>query len=138
MTGPDGDSTVRRVDLIAFARPLVDADVLDALEPLDQEADLVGVQNMSAFAEFLTSHLTAREFERRARIQPLFHYTSAETALDAILTNGSLRLGPPTRMNDPFESEPLWPSYSADAGTSFDDVDSGAIFALSAEVSELM
>lgn len=68
----------------------------------------------------------------------MFHYTSAETALDAILTNGSLRLGPPIGLNDPFESEPLWPSYSADAGASLEVFDAGTMVALSAEVSELM
>lgn len=135
-TGPDGESKIRRVDLIPFARPLVEPGALDSLEPVGQEADLVGVHGMTVFAELLTSHLTAREFERRARIQPVFHYTSADTALDAILSNGSLRLGPPTGMNDPFESEPLWPSFSSKQPVDPDEFKTDAFFRLSARVSD--
>jgi hypothetical protein len=39
---------------------------------------------------------------------PLFHYTSANVALDNILTDGTLKLGAPAGLNDPFESEPHW------------------------------
>ena len=38
---------------------------------------------------------------------PLFHYTSASTALDHVLAEARLRLNTPRRTNDPFESEPL-------------------------------
>jgi Protein of unknown function (DUF2971) len=45
---------------------------------------------------------------------PLFHYTSSATALDLILVDGRLRLGPPVGLNDPFESEPHWANLIQD------------------------
>jgi hypothetical protein len=47
---------------------------------------------------------------------PLFHYTSATTALDHILVDAQLQLGPTSRLNDPYESEPHWVNFIQDAG----------------------
>lgn len=45
---------------------------------------------------------------------PLFHYTSATTALDHILLDAQLRLAPPTGLNDPFESGAAYVSFVQD------------------------
>lgn len=47
---------------------------------------------------------TEEDISRASRPSPLFHYTSASIALDHILMDARLRLGPPTRLNDPYES----------------------------------
>lgn len=89
-----GPWRIGRADLLAFARPLVPREVLDSIEYPDGADGIVD------------------DFERHAREQPLFHYTSASVALEAILLNGSLRLNSPVAMNDPFESDPLTPVLS--------------------------
>ena len=118
---PGQEWRIRRVDLIPWARPLLSGRALDALAPLDFESGAADIDSPSIFAELASAHFGAQEFERVARGQPLFHYTSTETALDAILLNGSLRLNPPTGMNDPFESGSLWPNFElGDAPTETD------------------
>ena len=48
----------------------------------------------------------------RQRTGHLFHYTSAATAIDHILPNGTLRLSPYEGMNDLWESQPHYPVIS--------------------------
>lgn len=136
--GADGEWVVRRVDLIPWARPLLDAEALDALERSNDGPGLDAVQDLTAMGEFFSSRLAAQDFERRARIQPLFHYTSADTALDAILATGTLRLSPPAGMNDPFESEALWPSYSILDEDRRDEFDTSAMLTLTEEINGLL
>lgn len=51
---------------------------------------------------------------------PLFHYTTADTALDHILAQGTMRFGPPGQLNDPFESEPYYVNVVGEGGLSTD------------------
>jgi excisionase family DNA binding protein len=136
--GADGEWIVRRVDLIPWARPLLESEALDALERPTDGPGVDAVQDLIAMEDFVSSRLAAQDFERRARIQPLFHYTSADTALDAILANGSLRLSPPAGVNDPFESGALWPSYSILDEARREEFDTTAMRALTDEINGLL
>lgn len=72
--GPDGGWIVRRVDLTPWARPLLKSDALDALERSPGDSGVASVQDLLAMAGFFSSRIAAQDFERRARMQLLFHY----------------------------------------------------------------
>ena len=71
--GADGQWVVRRVDLIPWARPLLESQALDALERSGDGSGLDAVDDLIAMGECFSSRLAAQDFERRARIQRLFH-----------------------------------------------------------------
>jgi hypothetical protein len=109
---PEG-RRIRRVDLEPFAVPLVEPEALDALVREDP-SEPTQLLAMKATAAGLSHLFAAHRFDQESRARPLFHYTSAETALDYILVGRQLRLSPPSGMNDPFESDPHWVTLSGD------------------------
>jgi hypothetical protein len=86
---------IRRVDLLGFLEPLI--------EPADLDA-VCGRGRATVPHEI--EEMASERFELESRTLPLFHYTKAATALEHILADRQLRLGPPVDTNDPFESEP--------------------------------
>jgi hypothetical protein len=110
--GPDGEYFFRRVDIQHMAAPLVRPE--DARVP--SLAFGPQVFSMSEQMAFVTSKLKSDRFSVEARSRPIFHYTTSATALDYILRDARLRLSPPSRMNDPFESDPHLVSLRGDLG----------------------
>jgi Protein of unknown function (DUF2971) len=110
--GPDGEYFFRRVDIEDMAAPLVRAE--DA--PVPSLALGPQVVSPSEQMAFVTGKLKSNRFAVESRSRPLFHYTPAATALDYILRDASLRLSPPSRMNDPFESDPHLVNLRGDLG----------------------
>ncbi len=116
--GPDGESFFRRAEVEHMAAPLV--------RPEDAPVPCLafGPQSwsMSEQMAFVVGSLKAKRFSIEARSRPLFHYTSAATALDYVLRDATLRLSPPSRMNDPFESDPHLVNLRGDLGDERPDV----------------
>lgn len=112
MIGPEGRQ-IRRVDLQRFAEPLIEPDVFDQALG-DDPTEATQIIGMQAATAGLSQLFAARRFDRESRVRPLFHYTSAATALDYVLVERRLRLNPPSGMNDPFESDPYWVSFSGE------------------------
>ncbi|WP_157430712.1 DUF2971 domain-containing protein [Actinomadura macra] len=79
-------------------------------------ADLLGTDG---YVGGVTDHEQILEQELRvaARVSSglAYHYTGADTAIQGILLNGTLRLSPFSTTNDLWESRPFYPSVSADA-----------------------
>lgn len=97
---PDGEPVVMAHNLLQLVEPFVEPEIADAIFARDQRRSP---------GEALVAKLAAPDPMRlrvASRLRPLFHYTSCPVALDYILRDRRLRLGPPTGTNDPAESEP--------------------------------
>ncbi len=116
--GPDGEYFVRRADIERMATPLVRPE--DA--PVPSLAFGPQPWSVSDQMAFVVGSLKSKRFSIEARSRPLFHYTTAATALDYILRDATLRLSPPSRMNDPFESDPHLVNLRGDLGEERPDV----------------
>jgi hypothetical protein len=116
--GPDGEHFFRRADMEHMAAPLVRPE--DA--PVPSLAFGPQPWSVSDQMAFVVGSLKSKRFSIEARSRPLFHYTTAATALDYILRDATLRLSPPSRMNDPFESDPHLVNLRGDLGEDRPDV----------------
>ncbi len=132
---PEGPR-VRRKELIPFATPFVEPEVLDKLRHPSGPAKASALVDMRTMAPILAAEFSGELFARQSRVRPLFHYTGATTALDYILNDGTLRLSPPTGMNDPFESEPFWASFRS--GEPDGQLDRKDVAVMAARTSDLL